>query len=157
MAYATRADLENALDVRKVAQLSSDSDGTVVTAVVSDALDRASGEILTAAQAGGVYTSADLDALASASDPGLRHLTVTLATRNLWQRRGADIPSGVQSAADAVIDVLDQLRAGRRVLNVPGATSNQLPTAYDVPEARRSTIMPASSSRLFPPLRRSTP
>lgn len=152
--FATSSDLLRAFDSRIVSRLSNDNDSeTTDSDKINDALSRATGEIRSACLAGSIYTNSDLEALASAGDPLLIHLTVVLAMRNLHLRRGS-IPGDLQGPIDDAIDTLDRLRRGDRVLSVDSAVSASLPSSYRPSELQSRAAFPASHSGLYPSFRR---
>ena len=141
MAYATAADLVNFYDTRTIEDLASDT-GTPVDPGDLDtdpkvlaALSVGSGEVESAAVAGGIYTRDTLAALTGDSLALLKSLVCDVAICRLLMRR-------VQKYAEAaeickrVADKLELLRTGHNVFGTDateaaGLISVDGPTTFD--------------------------
>lgn len=121
--YITIAELVEAHDARTVAQLGSDTGTKLVLSdppvtgddtagIITNAIERASGEVAMFARRGGRYDADRLTALATADDWSLKGLVATLAMRNLHLRRSGDMPPALAEAVTRAGDLLTALGAG---------------------------------------------
>ena len=151
--YCTYAQFASRYDVRKLADLSSDS-GTSTTdpstsSIVADALTDASADIDSAIKAGKTYTEGQLDELLSRGDQTLVRLCATLAMGYMYARRGAGVPDGHQRLIDRAEDTLRDLARGEMVLGTV-TDSAQTPSAYRPSDAERRRLFPASTLPIYP-------
>lgn len=115
--YASFSELQSALDVNIIAQLTSDT-GTInpgANCLADTILQRASSVVQAYARVGNIYTDADLDALAVANDGLLVMLTVDIATEMLFQRRAMKITPAVESRVTQARSMLEALRDGKMI------------------------------------------
>ncbi len=125
MAYANADDLVNRYDARTIGDLASD-DGIPVAAgsfgtdpKISAALSSASGEINSAVQQAGHYTTAQLEELAGDDAEFLKQLTCDLAMARLLMRRpGKYDRDSYQGLIESARDRLDLIRKGVNLFNI---------------------------------------
>ena len=122
-AYLSIAELIEASDARTMAQLGSDT-GTKLTfsdpatsgddtgGILTNAIERASGEVEMHARRGGRYDADRLAALYAADDWALKGLVANLAVRNLHLRRSGDMPPAVMDSVKRAEDLLALLSSG---------------------------------------------
>lgn len=157
--YADYVDIEHALDARIVEQLCSD-DGTAnppPNDITTAALERGSATIRAYCRVGGIYTDAELVALAAANDPLLIAITVDLATEFLFQRRGSKITPAVEQRIKQCYSYLEALRDGKMIFGgIESKAVAGTPEVVAVPVSNLTWYAEASNSPFFPP-RRPTP
>ncbi len=126
-AYASIADMLKRYDVRTVGDLIND-DGTAADSVavaadangvIAAALETAAGEIESACLRGKRYTVADLTALTGNSLALLKHLNCKIAFWLLWERRPVWDQDQYEQAKNAPRGMLDQLKRGESIFDVP--------------------------------------
>ena len=151
--YATYADLEATLDQQIIAQLCSDSGEPMPgdNPIADTALSRAGGIIRAYAMVGGIYSDADLNGLATASDAMLVMLTVDLATEFLFQRRGSKVPPSIEDRVKRSYSALEALRDGKMIFgSVAANVTAGKPEVKAVPPSTLAWYSKVSNSPFFP-------
>lgn len=157
-AYATVAQLCERYDLRTIGDLASDTNAQVAAiALATDAnvlaaLDDASGEVVTALLAGGIYTEAQLDALTGKSQFKLIRLVCRIAIVYIHERRSLLSAEELEKYEKINNDALERLRKGENVFNIPenlaaGLPSADGPTTLDFNELN---LIRDRASRYFP-------
>lgn len=157
--YATYADLETSLDAQVIAQLCSDQGSPMPGAnpVTDNALERASGMVAAYARVGNIYTDTDLTALAAASDPLLRSITVDLAVEFLFQRRAMKMTPAVEARLTRAYGFLEALRDGKMIFGaLQKAADAGLPEVRATPLQTFAYYNGVSTSGFFPPRKPNT-
>lgn len=158
-AYATYADLQDALDSDIIAQLCGDA-GVVLPGpnpITDAALERASGIVRSYIRVGGIYSEAEITALVAAHDPLMVNLVVDLATEFLFQRRGAKISPAIEQRIKQAYSMLEGLRDGKMLFgSVDGNVAAGTPVVVSVPLSNLGWYNKVSNSQFFP-ARRGTP
>lgn len=121
-AFITNAEMLERYDARILGQLLSDDDDAVsepsllTDTYLTQALEDASGEVLSAANRGGRYSEDDLAALTGNHKAYLQRLVADIAFGYLLQRRGkaVDAYPSVEKAGEA----LELIEEGERVFGV---------------------------------------
>ncbi len=165
MAYADADDLIARFDSRTIGDLASDSGEPVeeanfgTDAKIAAALSSASGEINSAVQQAGLYSTTELAALTGDDAEFLKQLTCDLAMGRLLMRRpGKYDPDTYARLIESAHERLDAIRRGINLFNIEekksaGQPSIDGPTAVDyvrlnmIPE-RAKGYYPARSTRL---------
>jgi phage gp36-like protein len=136
MSYCGAQDLLNRFDARTVGDLVNDAGqrqtvselvGPPVNTVLQAALDDGAGLINAACQVGERYTQAELAALTGTDQAILFRLNCDLAFVYLAQRRGLT-PPGYKEAYDRSSDLLEKLKQGELIFNVPGDVGEGVPS-----------------------------
>jgi phage gp36-like protein len=164
-AIATRAEMIKRFDVRMLGDLVGDAGVRVSHAdLVTDAnlqaaIDDAWGEIIGALMMSQRYTQTDIDALAGESKQYLIRLNCLIALGNLWERRpwsDDDQRAHAVDRADRARKELDELRTGKKVLNIEAAKDAGLPEARapSLAVVTRTNLTVDDARRGFYPARR---
>jgi phage gp36-like protein len=123
MAYATPEDLSVRFHLPLLEDLASDTGspaaGLANNPRVLAALEDASGRIDAALLVGGRYQPGDLEGLAGHSQAHLKRITCALAVGYLVQNRVARLDEGTKAMIEQAEQVLDLLRKGLNVFNLP--------------------------------------
>ena len=156
MAYATVAQMLLQFDSREVGQLVADDNTQVAAAsltansVLLQALEAATGEILSAALVGNKYSKTEMDALAASSDAFLAKLTCDLAMGYLLNRRSLGekpLPPAIEESRRWI----NLCRLGERIFRIEdnqdaGNTELVILTG----QTRSEVNLAANKSRFFP-------
>lgn len=119
MSYATIANLTDRYDSRVVNQLSNDAGLAVaVTSVIQAALDDATATLRIAAMQGGIYTSDELDLLATNADAAMIRIVCDVAYKNMATHRGMGLDGAIAQQVKDTLETLDLIRKGVRVFDV---------------------------------------
>jgi phage gp36-like protein len=159
VAYATYADLENALDAQIVAGLCGDGGQPMPgpNPVTESALERATATVRSYIRVGGIYSEDEIGILHAAADPLLVMLVVDLATEMLFQRRGAKITPAIEQRLKQAYTMLEALRDGKQLFgSVESNVRAGTPKVTAVPPANLAWYNAAANSPFFPPRRGST-
>ncbi len=159
MAYATNAQFLQRYDARLIGDIVSDMSVRVppadllTNAVLTAALDDASGEIEAALMQGNRYTAAQLAALTGNSSSHLARLCCRIAWGLLMERRGRMGDVHRDEAMDASRAELRRLRSGEHVFDVEelkeaGNPSASLPTRVEYD--RMNLIVDRCRPRVYP-------
>ena len=158
-AYADGDDLAARHDIRVLQQLASDDDSplsradTLAHEFVTTALEDASGEVESALRRGGIYTTANLEALTGNSLAKLKRMVCTVAMALMFERRPGpfqELANGYMERADKM---LKELSSGDKVFEIDGHDDANFPT-IDGPTSidydRINTIADRMAPRYFP-------
>lgn len=160
--YATGADLINSYDVRKIAELASDTgkpltpgdiqniaDNPGDNKIIVAALLRGSGDVEAAVLRGGRYSSLDLQALTGASQGTLKGLVCDLAFYHLRKRRYPDAEdfTGYKEAKE----MLESLRDGQEIFSFQETADagNMSSFSIRVDSHGRPNTLTARANRFF--------
>lgn len=150
MAYANIDDLMRRYDARVVGQLSSDDNSTAPdNNNIQAALDDATSKINLAALQGSQYTVLQLQTLVAGGDTTLTRMNCDLALLFLAQRRSMGLPSKFEGVLRNTLELLDMLRKGQRVLNVPENRVADLAAMVNNTAQQNLNVQPLSSIPFF--------
>ena len=126
--YITIDDLKNAVDIRDLKALTSDTGADAVldanNGPLVQSIEWASSEFLRSVVVGGRYTAAQMLTLSTDDDFAIKGPVIDLATYRLFARRtGKGVPDEVEQRYKKAQEVLDQLRRGYQVLPIEAATA----------------------------------
>lgn len=156
--YATISDFSLRFDVRVLGDLVKDDNtqaGSLTgNSILEAMLKDATAHVKAAAQSRGIYSEAQLDALAVALDPLLIRLVCDIAMGLLYARRGKGMPDGHQDRVDAADAMLDQLRKGQAVFGDTEALSAQYSAGYRPSAQESAAHFPVTNSPMFPDAQR---
>lgn len=150
MAYADIDDFRNRYDSRFIDQLSSDDNSTAPdNDKIQASLDDAASKINLAVLQGSQYTISQLNALVAGGDTTLVRINCDLALSFLCQRRAMGLPSRFEGVLRGTFELLDMLRNGQRVLNVPENRTADLAAMVNNTALQNSNVQPLSSIPFF--------
>ncbi len=147
MALATVEDLLLRKDCRTVGVLAATGDQAVPEAelytnpIVLQALEDATGEVVSAMNFVGRYSEADLGALTGASAAKLPRIVCEVAFYLLYEFRPdtrRTRQNEYAAAVEAATAQLERLRKGELVFSIPAAIEAELPSVVDFPSVMRS-------------------
>lgn len=159
--YATVAEFLEAVDVRALAELGTDTDldGTVndSNVILLSALTRASHEVRGFVRRGGMYSSDDLDTLQAADDWSLKGLVCDIATGILIARRVGGMPDSWKDRLEKANMTLRDLRDGKQVFGESNAAKiNAGKPSVSVIAISQRSILGMATDQQFYPQRRTT-
>ena len=151
--YITAAEMAESFDSRIILQLSSYSGtpaSSVTNSVTANAIEKASAEVETYALRGGFYTTTNLTDLQTADDWALKGLVATLAMKFLYLGKTGNMPPDMDQATAKAEQMLEDLRAGKRVFNLDTVHAAGRASPHVVSMSVRGQINAASDQRFFP-------
>lgn len=149
----SNANLAIYVDVRLLKQLATDTntDSTALTeSTITYAILRAGEEIASASTRSNIYSTTDLENLATARNAMLEGLVADLALCYLFERRGGDVPEVVKAKASRSQESLSNLRDGKRVFANDANRAAGLPSVSIISLAARGSLSMAADSSFFP-------
>lgn len=152
--YCTIDDLQSVHDERALQQLTSDT-GTPASldetnTILINAMEDAASEIRSEAQVGGIYSNSRLQALFVSGDWALIGTASRLAVVRLYERRGAQLPEAIDGIKNRVMQVLNDLRDGKRVFDDAAAIDAGQPKVVILSADDRNSLNRCSDSPFFP-------
>lgn len=155
--WASISQLGERYDERLLGELASDTDERVPitgNSRLETALEDATAFVQSAVHQGQTYTESQMSSIVAGSNRLVIRLVCDIAIKHLHARRAREMPSVVQSNYDDAMDILDDLRQGKRVFDAETNASSQTVATHAQPLATRANNLPISSSALYPAGRR---
>lgn len=150
MSFASIGDLYNRYDSRIVDQLSSDDNSTAPdNNKIQAALDDGASKIQLAVLQGSQYTVDQLQTLVNSGDTTLIRMNCDLALLFMAQRRSGGLPNKFEGVLRNTMELLDMLRRGQRVLNVPENRVADLAAMVNNTAQQNLNVQPLSSIPFF--------
>lgn len=148
---STAGTLESYIDARLLDELSNDANAaTRDTTVIQELLDASKEFIQTWLAPLKRHTTPLTDAEVNAS---IRQIQASIVFRDLYARRGGELPQSVQTAYSTAIATLERIREGRQVVmdtDESTANANALPSAAERPDTDRDRLGLMADSRFYP-------
>jgi phage gp36-like protein len=158
VAHATSNDLIARYDVRTLGDLCADGQRVDAGSLsgntaIQVALATAKAQVLAALRQADRYSVADLEGLTGPSQDLLVHVECLIAFSILWDRRPWNEERGESRAVKQAHDLLEQLRNGVNVFDLPKVIDAELSDAPGVPAAvlnRRNLLVDQNRGRFLP-------
>jgi len=149
----SNANLAIYVDIRLLRQLATDTTINSVNLTedsITYAILRSGEEIASACTRSNIYTTTDLEDLATARNAMLEGLVADLALCYLFERRGGDVPEVVKAKANRSQESLSNLRDGKRVFANDTNRAAGLPSVSVIQLQTRGSLGMAADSSFFP-------